>query len=72
MAADFHCLPVSSLLVAKFVAEKLPFDRLYFYGDARPIHVSVNGVLASQIVVMNKINTRIVPRRLNKETFLSI
>ncbi len=72
MAADFHCLPVSSLLVAKFVVEKLPFDRLYFYGDARPIHVSVNGVLASQIVIMNKINTRIVPRRLNKETFLSI
>ena len=31
MAADFHCLPASSLQVAKFVVETLPFDRLYFY-----------------------------------------
>lgn len=72
MAADFHCFPASSLQVAKFVVETLPFDRLYFYGKERPIHVSVNRELASQIVIMRTINTRIIPRRLDKEAFLSI
>ena len=26
--------------VANWVAENTPFDRLYFYGEDRPIHVS--------------------------------
>ena len=26
--------------VANWVAENTPFDRLYFYGEERPIHVS--------------------------------
>lgn len=72
MAADFHCFPVSSLQVAKFVVETLPFDRLYFYGDDRPIHVSVNAPPSTQIVIMKKINTRVVPRRMTVEAFLSL
>ncbi|GEA50055.1 hypothetical protein VIN01S_08590 [Vibrio inusitatus NBRC 102082] len=27
-------------LVAKFITEHLPFDRLYYYGNDRPIHIS--------------------------------
>ncbi|PML39510.1 hypothetical protein BCT77_10785 [Vibrio breoganii] len=27
-------------LVAKFITEHLPFDRLYYYGSDRPIHIS--------------------------------
>lgn len=72
IAADFHCKPTSSLKVAKFVVERLPFDRLYFYGEDRPIHVSVNKVLTSQIVVMRKVNTKIVPKRVAHGTFLSM
>ena len=72
MAADFHCLPVSSLQVAKFVVEQLPFDRLYFYGDNRPVHVSVNTETSSQIVIMKKVLTRVVPRRIPKNKFLSL
>ena len=72
MAADFHCLPISSLEVAKFIVERLPFDRLYFYGEGRPIHVSVNKELVSQIVIMKKSKTRVVPRRVVKEAFLSM
>lgn len=26
--------------VARWIMENLPFDRLYFYGSGRPIHVS--------------------------------
>ena len=72
MAADFHCLPASSLAVAKFIVEKLPFDRLYFYGADRPVHVSVNKQLTSQIVLMQKARLQIVPRRINKSDFLSL
>jgi hypothetical protein len=68
----FHCLPVSSLQVAKFVVEQLPFDRLYFYGDNRPVHVSVNTETSSQIVIMKKMKTRVVPQRMTVEAFLSI
>ena len=72
MAADFHCFPASSLQVAKFVVETLSFDRLYFYGDDRPIHVSVNRKPVGQIVMMKKNNTRVVPRRVTVDTFLSL
>jgi len=70
MAADFHCLPVSSLEVAKFIVEKLPFDRLYFYGEGRPVHVSVNDQLTTQIILMQKARTKVVPRRISKRDFL--
>ena len=30
----------SMRVVAKWIIENLPFDRLYFYGDDRPIHLS--------------------------------
>lgn len=72
MAADFHCLPISSLQVAKFVVGKLPFDRLYYYGENRPIHVSVNSKPSSQIVIMRKVNVRVVPQRINADAFLSL
>ena len=72
MAADFHCLPVSSLQVAKFVVGNLPFDRLYFYGKNRPIHVSVNADSSSQIVMMKKMTTRVVPQRISVDAFLSL
>lgn len=28
-------------LVAKFIIKNLPFDRLYFYGNSKPIHISI-------------------------------
>jgi hypothetical protein len=72
MAADFHCLPVISLQVAKFVVKTLPFDRLYFYGNSRPIHVSVNAEPSTQIVIMKKMNTRVVPQSMTVDAFLSL
>lgn len=72
IAADFHCLPVSSLDVAKFIVRTLSFDRLYFYGENRPIHVSVNSNPISQIIIMKKIIKRVVPQRISKENFLLI
>ena len=39
-AVDFIVQDESMLEVAEWVAANLPFDRLYYYGDTRPIHVS--------------------------------
>lgn len=42
-------------LVAKFIVEKLPFDRLYFYGKNSPIHISI-GPENSQFVQLRHTN----------------
>lgn len=39
-AVDFLVQDENMVEVAKWVIEHLPFDRLYYYGSARPIHVS--------------------------------
>jgi hypothetical protein len=41
LAVDFRVPGVSSYLVAQWVIQNTRFDRLYFYGDDRPFHVSV-------------------------------
>lgn len=51
-AADFLIEGLSSLELAIWVAENLPFDRVYFYGVARPIHVSFCLTRSAQIVTM--------------------
>jgi hypothetical protein len=40
-AVDFAVPSVSSLEIANWIADNLPFDRMYFYGTDRPLHVSV-------------------------------
>lgn len=40
-AADFRVPGLCSGAVAAWIGAKLPFDRLYFYGPDRPIHVSI-------------------------------
>jgi hypothetical protein len=39
-SVDFHVLNRGSLEVAHWVVANTPFDRLYFYGNDRPFHVS--------------------------------
>jgi hypothetical protein len=39
-AVDFIIEDENMREVADWIAENLPFDRLYFYGENRPIHVS--------------------------------
>jgi hypothetical protein len=39
-SVDFHVPGEGSLEVARWVVEHTPFDRLYFYADDRPFHVS--------------------------------
>lgn len=39
-AADCRVPDVASDVVANYIVAELPFDRLYYYGPDRPLHVS--------------------------------
>ena len=43
-AVDFIIPDMNMRVVANWIATRTPFDRLYFYGDDRPIHVSYGPV----------------------------
>lgn len=72
-ACDFHVPDTSSLAVTTWIIKHLPFDRLYFYGDNNPIHISYNSDARSAIICMMtpKANGQgYIPRSLTPERFL--
>jgi len=72
-AVDFLIDDRSMLGVAKWVVENIHFDRLYFYGDCLPIHVSYGPQETGQIVMMtNKSKNRIVPKVITREAFYEL
>jgi hypothetical protein len=64
-AADFLVRDQDMLAVAQWVVENTPFDRLYFYGKDRPIHVSYGPEKKKEAyeLVLTR-NGRRVPRKL--------
>ncbi len=59
------------LEVAQWVVANTPFDRLYFYGDDKPIHVSYGSNHDRQIVRMVPSKSgRLVPRVVSSDIFL--
>ena len=63
-AADFVTSSVCSGRVAAWIVTHLLFDRLYFYGPERPLHVSMGPENARAIVVMVEgPSGRRIPRR---------
>ena len=71
-AADFFVKNKSSLEVAKWIVLNCKFDRIYFYGNDRPIHVSINEILSKKIVLMKIYNIRRVPRNISVTKFLEM
>jgi len=62
-AADVHVPGVGSHVIARWIASETPFDRLYFYGSDRPIHVSVGPDGARNIVWVRRTEgCRTIPR----------
>ncbi len=63
MACDLRIPGLSATMVARYIAAKLPFDRLYLYGDERPLHVSVGPDESRQVTVMRMgPSGRLIPR----------
>jgi len=70
-AVDFIITDEDMREVAHWVVEHTPFDRLYFYGADKPIHVSHGPERARQVVMMLPgPSGRLVPRTLSVEAFL--
>jgi len=59
-AVDFRVQGESSLEVARWVVNHTPFDRLYFYDEQLPIHVSATARPIGQIIEIrhNKFGSR--------------
>jgi hypothetical protein len=66
-AVDLQVPGARSREVATWVIEHLDFDRLYFYSDERPFHVSVGPEQSRSVVVMLPTTAgRLVPRSVTK------
>ncbi|MBK1693599.1 peptidase M15 [Chromatium weissei] len=70
-AVDFLVKDESMLEVAQWLVANTTFDRLYFYEDALPIHVSYGPNHKRQIVVMTPSKSgHLLPRVVSMEAFL--
>tara|TARA_A100001015_G_scaffold202510_1_gene226188 strand:+ start:7057 stop:7590 length:534 start_codon:yes stop_codon:yes gene_type:complete len=71
-AADFFVKNISSLKVAQWIVMNCKFDRIYFYGNDKPIHVSINETSSKKIVLMKIYNIRRVPKNISIRKFLDM
>lgn len=63
-AVDLLVAGVPATVVARFVATQTPFDRLYLYGEDRPVHVSWGAANDGTVVrVERRGDGVVVPRR---------
>ncbi len=69
-AVDFLVQDECMLEVAQWVVANTPFDRLYFYGNDKPIHVSYGPNHDRQIIRMTPSKTgRLMPRIISESAF---
>jgi hypothetical protein len=73
-AVDFIVEYEDMFEVSQWIAENLEFDRLYFYGSSRPIHLSFSGSPTKQITVMrpSEKSQKLIPRSYSPEKFLEL
>ena len=62
-AVDFIVQDENMLEVAQWIATNTPFDRLYYYGPSRPLHVSFGPDARRELIEIEEINGRRMPRR---------
>jgi hypothetical protein len=74
VAVDFIVEDENMSEVAQWIASNTKFDRIYFYGNNRPIHVSVGPDSSMQITLMNQsqYSKRKIPRSISVDKFLSL
>lgn len=69
-AIDLYIPNMSSYQLAIWIANQLPFDRLYLYGPERPLHVSIGPEHQRQIVLLKEKNGRRIPCRLTLDQLI--
>jgi DNA phosphorothioation-associated putative methyltransferase len=71
-AVDFIVQSESMLEVAQWIVENTNFDRMYFYADDRPLHVSIGPENKKEVVFMKRYESgKSVPKVIANEKFLS-
>ena len=60
--------------VSQWISENLEFDRLYFYGKDRPIHLSFSESPTQQVTVMKRGGKaqKLLPRSYSVDNFLDL
>lgn len=72
-AVDFRVTNIGSKIVADHIVKDLNFDRLYYYGNDRPIHISAKQVEPlNSIIVFNHHQNGKVPRKTEPSNFLNM
>ena len=72
-AVDFLVEYESMLEVAQWIVKHCSFDRLYFYADDRPIHVSTSSENTMSVVIMKmRKDNREGPTKISKERFIAL
>jgi len=73
-AVDFFVEDEDMMEVAKWIDENLIFDRMYFYGQERPLHISIGPEMLQQVTLMlpDKKGYRLIPRTLKIGEFNEI
>ena len=70
-AVDFKIENITTDHVARYIVEHLEFDRLYFYGIDRPVHVSANSEAPKRaIVVFNNLENVRTPKHITPSKFI--
>ena len=63
-ACDLRVPGIGSFEVARWIYDHLSFDRLYLYGDHRPLHVSYGPDRSANVCAMIRRGEHVVPRKL--------
>ena len=71
-AVDFIVDDESMYEVAVWICKNTPFDRIYIYGEGKPLHVSFSETPRKQVTKMApSANGRLIPRTFSLERFLA-
>ncbi|WP_404364870.1 hypothetical protein [Marinobacter sp.] len=73
-AADFLVESIDMISVSCWIAENLPFDRMYIYGPDRPVHLSYAECPKRQVTLMKAYGSenKLIPRTMSAEKFRAI
>lgn len=66
-AVDLMIEGLNSYLLAEWISQHLPFDRLYLYAADRPLHLSYGPQHSRQMVLVQRQGSRVRPRKITIE-----